>query len=89
MKPALVLSGGGARGAYQVGALKAIADLHEKHARNPFSILSGTSAGAINAVSMLFVLMVSPMSCLITCHSLMGGNGDYRLKVRVGLEVDV
>lgn len=51
MKPALVLSGGGARGAYQVGALKAIADLHEKHARNPFSILSGTSAGAINAVA--------------------------------------
>jgi NTE family protein len=52
MKPALVLSGGGARGAYQVGVLKAIADLHEKNARNPFSIISGTSAGAVNAVAL-------------------------------------
>jgi NTE family protein len=52
MKPALVLSGGGARGAYQVGVLKAIADLHAKDARNPFSIISGTSAGAVNAVAL-------------------------------------
>ncbi|MDX1734277.1 MAG: patatin-like phospholipase family protein [Halioglobus sp.] len=52
MKPALVLSGGGARGAYQVGVLKAIGDLHAKHARNPFSIISGTSAGAVNAVAL-------------------------------------
>ncbi len=52
MKPALVLSGGGARGAYQVGVLKAIGDLHTKDARNPFSIISGTSAGAINAVAL-------------------------------------
>ena len=52
MKTGLVLSGGGARGAYQVGVLKAVADLHPKHAPNPFSIISGTSAGAINAVAM-------------------------------------
>lgn len=52
MKPALVLSGGGARGAYQVGVLKAIADLHPKDSRNPFSIISGTSAGAVNAVAL-------------------------------------
>ncbi len=52
MKPALVLSGGGARGAYQVGVLKAIADLHAKNAHNPFSIISGTSAGAVNAVAL-------------------------------------
>ena len=52
MKPALVLSGGGARGAYQVGVLKAIADLHEKKTHNPFSIISGTSAGAVNAVAL-------------------------------------
>jgi NTE family protein len=51
-KRALVLSGGGARGAYQVGVLKAIADLHPKHAHNPFSIISGTSSGAINAVAL-------------------------------------
>ncbi len=52
MKPALILSGGGARGAYQVGVLKAVADLHEKNAHNPFSIISGTSAGALNAVAL-------------------------------------
>ncbi len=46
------MSGGGARGAYQVGVLKAIADLHEKNAQNPFSVISGTSAGAINAVAL-------------------------------------
>lgn len=51
-KRALVLSGGGARGAYQVGVLKAIADLHNKNAHNPFSIISGTSSGAINAVGL-------------------------------------
>lgn len=52
MKTGLVLSGGGARGAYQVGVLKAIADLHPKHAANPFSIVTGTSAGALNAVAL-------------------------------------
>lgn len=52
MKTGLVLSGGGARGAYQVGVLKAIADMHPKHASNPFSIISGTSAGALNAVAL-------------------------------------
>lgn len=51
-KKALVLSGGGARGAYQVGVLKAIADMHEKNAVNPFAIISGTSSGAINAVAL-------------------------------------
>lgn len=52
MKTGLILSGGGARGAYQVGVLKAIADMHPKHAANPFTIISGTSAGAINAVAL-------------------------------------
>ena len=52
MKTGLVLSGGGARGAYQVGVLKAIADLHPKHSSNPFNVITGTSAGAINAVGL-------------------------------------
>lgn len=47
---ALVLPGGGARGAFQVGVLKAIAELIPEKARNPFAVLSGTSAGAINAI---------------------------------------
>lgn len=49
----LVLSGGGARGAYQAGVLAAIAHVAAKtKIRNPFKIYSGVSAGAIN-VAML------------------------------------
>jgi NTE family protein len=44
----LILPGGGARGAYQVGVLKALAEMMPRGARNPFPVLSGTSAGAIN-----------------------------------------
>lgn len=47
----LILSGGGARAAYQVGVLRAIANILPKHAKNPFHIIAGTSAGALNAVS--------------------------------------
>lgn len=49
-KMALVLPGGGARGAFQVGVLKAIAELLPKGTPNPFAVISGTSAGAINSV---------------------------------------
>lgn len=49
-KTALVLPGGGARGAFQVGVLKAVAELVPKGTVNPFGIISGTSAGAINSV---------------------------------------
>ena len=45
---ALVLPGGGARSAYQVGVLKAIAGWCQAGEPLPFSILCGTSAGAIN-----------------------------------------
>jgi NTE family protein len=48
---ALVLSGGGARGAYQVGVLKAIAEWLPEDAPCPFEVLVGTSAGAINAAA--------------------------------------
>lgn len=47
---ALVLSGGGARGAYQTGVLLAVADICAKtKQKTPFKIISGVSAGAINA----------------------------------------
>ncbi len=52
MKNALILSGGGARAAYQVGVLKAVADILPEGACNPFPIICGTSAGAINAVTL-------------------------------------
>ena len=45
---ALILPGGGARGAYQVGVLKAIDELRG-NSKNPFPVVCGTSAGAINA----------------------------------------
>jgi NTE family protein len=45
---ALILPGGGARGAYQAGVLKAIAEI-SAGTGNPFPVICGTSAGAINA----------------------------------------
>ena len=44
----LILVGGGARAAYQVGVLKAISDCVPRRTRNPFPVICGTSAGAIN-----------------------------------------
>lgn len=48
----LVLSGGGARAAYQVGVLKAIAEILPEGSPNPFRVITGTSAGAINAAAL-------------------------------------
>ena len=48
-KAGLVLAGGGARAAYQVGVLQAIKEMLAEPQRNPFSIICGTSAGAVNA----------------------------------------
>src|SRR5258706_8257425 len=45
----LVLTGGGARAAYQVGVLRALSEMLPADAPCPFPIISGTSAGAINA----------------------------------------
>lgn len=47
----LVLTGGGARAAYQVGALQAIAEITGPGAL-PFDVLAGISAGAINTVGL-------------------------------------
>jgi NTE family protein len=54
MKPraGLVLTGGGARAAYQVGVIKAVRDILGNPVKNPFPILCGTSAGAINATTL-------------------------------------
>jgi NTE family protein len=48
----LVLTGGGARAAYQVGVVKAVRDILGNPVQNPFPILCGTSAGAINAATL-------------------------------------
>lgn len=47
-KTGLVLQGGGARGAYQIGVLKAVAEITDARG-TPFPIVSGASVGAINA----------------------------------------
>lgn len=47
----LVLTGGGARAAYQVGALRALAELAPPGAW-PFPIIAGASAGAINGAAL-------------------------------------
>lgn len=47
-KIGLLLTGGGARAAYQVGALKAIAEFYPRNHGTPFRVITGTSAGAIN-----------------------------------------
>ena len=47
MKRAIVLSGGGARGAYQIGVWKALRKLNIK-----YDIVTGTSVGALNGALM-------------------------------------
>ncbi|HTD02417.1 patatin-like phospholipase family protein [Undibacterium sp.] len=55
-KTGLILTGGGARAAYQVGVLKAISEILQDDGwhsgTNPFGIICGTSAGAINATAL-------------------------------------
>ncbi|WP_338365437.1 patatin-like phospholipase family protein [uncultured Pseudoalteromonas sp.] len=51
-KIALLLTGGGARAAYQVGVLKALAHSMPRTAPLPFRIINGTSAGAINSAAL-------------------------------------
>ncbi|MFJ2988503.1 patatin-like phospholipase family protein [Collimonas sp. NPDC087041] len=55
-KTGLILTGGGARAAYQVGVMDAVASILREQGwapeRNPFDIICGTSAGAINATAL-------------------------------------
>jgi NTE family protein len=51
-RAALILTGGGARAAYQVGVLKAIAEFLPRNAHCPFQIICGTSSGALNAATL-------------------------------------
>ena len=52
LRSGLILGGGGARAAYQVGVLKAIAELVPEGSENPFPIICGTSAGSINTIAL-------------------------------------
>src|SRR5436305_12521234 len=51
----LVLTGGGARAAYQVGVLQAVTQIRRDSGAPPgnlFPVIAGTSAGAINAAAL-------------------------------------
>lgn len=52
MSRALILSGGGARAAYQVGVLCAVSEIIGDTSEPVFPIICGTSAGAINALAL-------------------------------------
>ncbi len=58
---AVILSGGGARAAYQVGVLKAMTRFLPRNHSTPFPIICGTSAGAINATA---------LACYASCYHL-------------------
>ncbi len=58
---ALILSGGGARAAYQVGVLKSLTQYLPRNHKLPFPVLCGTSAGAINATA---------LACYASCFHL-------------------
>ncbi len=60
-KNALILTGGGARAAYQVGVLSAISRFSPRHHPVPFPIICGTSAGAINTTA---------LACYASCFQL-------------------
>lgn len=60
-KTALLLTGGGARAAYQVGVLKAIAQQYPRNSPIPFKVICGTSAGAINGTA---------LACYASCFHL-------------------
>lgn len=55
-KTGLVLTGGGARAGYQVGVLFGVSEILQSAgwspARNPYDIIVGTSAGALNAAAL-------------------------------------
>ena len=46
------MSGGGARAAYQVGVLRAISEILPPGTPNPFAVICGASAGAINSAAL-------------------------------------
>ena len=49
----LVMTGGGARGAYQAGVLKRVGEISRlQNCGNPFPIIGGTSAGAVNGAAL-------------------------------------
>ena len=66
-RAALILSGGGARAAYQAGVLRAIAELLPAGSASPFPIICGTSSGAINATALAAGACNMQRACEMLC----------------------
>lgn len=65
----LVMTGGGARGAYQAGVLKRIGELKRLEGRpNPFPIIGGSSAGAINGAGLAMGCDDFPLATRVVSH---------------------
>ena len=84
MKTAVVLSGGGAKGAYQIGVWKALRKLHIK-----YDIVTGTSVGALNGVLMVQNSFYRAMSIWknISYKDILGE--EFEEKVKDGNELEV
>ncbi len=67
MRTGLVLSGGGGKGAYQIGAWKAFEEFNIK-----FDVISGTSIGAINGLLMSSVDVISATNIWLTLEEKIG-----------------
>lgn len=65
----LVMTGGGARGAYQAGVLKRIGEIkHLQGGPNPFPIIGGSSAGAINGAGVAMGCDDFPSATRVLAH---------------------
>jgi len=65
----LVMTGGGARGAYQAGVLKRVGELKRAQTQgNPFPIIGGSSAGAINGAGLAMGCDDFPLATRVLAH---------------------
>ncbi len=65
----LVMTGGGARGAYQAGVLKRLGEIKHLQGRpNPFPIIGGSSAGAINGAGLAMGCDDFPLATRVLAH---------------------
>ena len=65
----LVMTGGGARGAYQAGVLKRIGEIKQLQGKpNPFPIIGGSSAGAINGAGLAMGCDDFPLATRVLAH---------------------
>jgi predicted acylesterase/phospholipase RssA len=93
IQTALIMSGGGASAAYQVGVLRAIARMLPHRSRNPFQIICGTSACAINAAILASnvdrfdraVSRLAPMDEIAIAHADELPRAMRRLMRRIGV----